>query len=253
MSHLAAVPDDEVGAGPARSSRSRPARRPARRRSRARRRRRAPPVRSMTASTWSPSATHRVVGAELLGQLERVGVAVDDDDLGRGQRGQALDADVAEAAGADHDARGARVAAAGYALRTAWYAVMPASASAATSFGWVDGSSFTQARAEVSRYSAIPPSLSSPGNVLFDAVHVVAGPAGPAQPAGRRRVQDHRVADGHVGHRGADLVHPAGVLVADRVGQRRAHRLGPLALDDVQVGAAHAGAADLDDHVERAR
>ena len=41
---------------------------------------------------------------------------------------------------------------------------MPASASAATSFGWVCGSSFTQARAEVSRYSAIPPSLSRPGN-----------------------------------------------------------------------------------------
>ena len=54
----------------------------------------------------------------------------------------------------------------GIALRTAWYAVMPASASAATSFGCVFGSSFTQARAEVSRYSAIPPSLSRPGKVL---------------------------------------------------------------------------------------
>ena len=43
---------------------------------------------------------------------------------------------------------------------------MPASASAATSFGCVDGSSLTQARADVSRYSAIPPSLSSPGNSL---------------------------------------------------------------------------------------
>ena len=38
---------------------------------------------------------------------------------------------------------------------------MPASASAATSCGRVVGSSFTQARAEVSRYSAIPPSLPS--------------------------------------------------------------------------------------------
>ena len=45
---------------------------------------------------------------------------------------------------------------------------MPASASAATSFGWVDGSSFTQARADVSRYSAMPPSVpSSPGKVLL--------------------------------------------------------------------------------------
>ena len=35
-------------------------------------------------------------------------------------------------------------------------------------------------------------------------------------------------------------MHPAGVLVADRVGQRHAALLGPLALDDVQVGPAHA-------------
>ena len=47
----------------------------------------------------------------------------------------------------------------GTALRTAWYAVMPASASAATSAGLVEGSSLTQARAVVRRYSAIPPSL----------------------------------------------------------------------------------------------
>ena len=43
---------------------------------------------------------------------------------------------------------------------------MPASASAATSCGWVAGSSFTQARAVVSRYSAIPPSRDRPGNEL---------------------------------------------------------------------------------------
>ena len=47
----------------------------------------------------------RVVRAELLGQLQRVRVAVDDDDLRRGERGQALDADVAEPAGADHARR----------------------------------------------------------------------------------------------------------------------------------------------------
>src|SRR5579859_1967000 len=44
---------------------------------------------------------------------------------------------------------------------------MPASASAATSCGLVDGSSLTQHLAEVSRYSAIPPSVLSPGNELF--------------------------------------------------------------------------------------
>ena len=47
-------------------------------------------------------------------------------------------------------------------------------------------------------------------------------------------------------------MHPAGVLVAQDVGQRRVHRRVPLALHDVQVGAAHPGAADLHDDVERA-
>ena len=65
------------------------------------------------------------------------------------------------------------------------------------------------------------------------AVHVVAGPAGPAQPAGGLGMQDHRVADGDVGDRRADLMHPAGVLVADRVGQLGRHLLRPLPLDDV--------------------
>ncbi len=90
------------------------------------------------------------------------------------------------------------------------------------------------------------------GERAVGAVHVVAGPAGPAQPARRRRVQDDRVADLHVGHRRADLVHPARVLVAERVRQGRVHCLGPLALDDVQVGTAHPGTADLHHDVERA-
>jgi hypothetical protein len=64
-------------------------------------------------------------------------------------------------------------------------------------------------------------------------------------------VQDHGVADRDVGDPGADLVYPAGVLVAERVRQLGVHRLGPLALDDVQVGAAHPGPTDLDNDVER--
>src|SRR6266516_122995 len=52
---------------------------------------------------------HGVLRAQLLGQLQRVRVAVHDDDRGRGQRRQALDADVAEPARADQHARGARV------------------------------------------------------------------------------------------------------------------------------------------------
>ena len=85
-----------------------------------------------------------------------------------------------------------------------------------------------------------------------DAVHVVAGAARPAQPAGDVRMHDHRVADLDVGHRRADLVHPAGVLVPGRVGQLHPGLLGPLALLDVEVGAAQPGRADLDDDVERA-
>ena len=85
-----------------------------------------------------------------------------------------------------------------------------------------------------------------------DAVHVVPAPARPAQPAGDERVDDHGVADLDVGHAGADLVHPARVLVAGRVGQDDLGLLRPLALLDVQVGAAQPGRADLDHDVERA-
>src|SRR5262249_60965717 len=45
---------------------------------------------------------HGVVRAQLLGELERIGVAVHNDDPGGGERRQPLDADVAEAARADH-------------------------------------------------------------------------------------------------------------------------------------------------------
>src|SRR6202035_2466105 len=51
----------------------------------------------------------RVGGAEVFGQLEGVGVAVDDDDPGRRQRRQALDADVAEAARPDDHGGGAGI------------------------------------------------------------------------------------------------------------------------------------------------
>src|SRR6201999_1776436 len=73
----------------------------------------------------------------------------------------------------------------------------------------------------------------------------------PAQPAGDERVHDHRVADLDVGDAGADLVHPAGVLVPGRVGELHARLLGPLPFLDVQVGAAQPGRADLHDHVQR--
>jgi hypothetical protein len=83
------------------------------------------------------------------------------------------------------------------------------------------------------------------------AVHVVAGAAGPAQPAGDQRMHDHLVTLPDVGDRGADRLDPAGVLVADGVRQLDLRLLGPLPFQDVQVGATHTGAADLDHHIER--
>jgi hypothetical protein len=64
-------------------------------------------------------------------------------------------------------------------------------------------------------------------------------------------VQDDGVADFDIRYGRADLMHPAGVLMAECVGKVGTHRRGPLALHDVQVGAAYSGAADLDDHVQR--
>ena len=140
----------------------------------------------------------------------------------------------------------------GIAFLTAWIAVRPASASAAMSVGCSDGSSLTTERALVSRNSAKPPSRLMPGNEPF--TQCMSSPArhGAAQPAGDERVHDHRVADLDVGHAGADLVDPARVLVAGRVGQLDLGLLRPLALLDVQVGAAQPRRADLHDHVERA-
>jgi len=55
-----------------------------------------------------------------------------------------------------------------------------------------------------------------------------------------------------VRHARADLVHPARVLVAGRVGELDLGLLCPLSFLDVQVGAAQPGRADLHHDVERA-
>ena len=167
-----------------------------------------------------------------------------------GQLGQALDADVAQAARADDHAGGA-----GVEQRESL-----ADRVVGGDAGVGEGRDVLGLRLRVQLdagpgrgqqvlgHAAVP---GQAGELAVLAVHVVAGPAGVAQAVGRCGVQDDGVADGHVGDRRADLVHPARVLVAEDVGQRGAHGGVPLPLDDVQVGPADAGAADLHDDVER--
>jgi hypothetical protein len=64
-------------------------------------------------------------------------------------------------------------------------------------------------------------------------------------------VEDDRVARLDMGDGRADLVDPAGVLVAQGVGQGRVHAgLVPLAQVQVDVGTAQPGPTDLDDDVQ---
>ena len=71
--------------------------------------------------------------------------------------------------------------------------------------------------------------------------------------AGRdQRMADHRVADLDAFNAGADRLDPAGILVAHNVGKLDVHLGAPDAFDHMQVGAADARAADLDDHIRRA-
>jgi hypothetical protein len=106
----------------------------------------------------------------------------------------------------------------------------------------------TTERAEVLMNSAVGVDARETAGL---AVHVVAGAAGPAEPAGHQRVQDHRVTGLQMLNRRADRVDPAGVLVPQRVRERDVALGCPLAFDDVQVGPAQTGSADPDDHVER--
>ena len=71
-------------------------------------------------------------------------------------------------------------------------------------------------RALVRRRSANPVFYEAGEHRVY-AVHVVAGAARVAEPTGRLRVHDHRVADLDVGHRGANLLDPSCVLVTQDV------------------------------------
>ena len=127
----------------------------------------------------------------------------------------------------------------GIAFLTAWIAVRPGVGQRGDVRRLERGSASPTERALVSRKSAKPPSRLMPGNDRSrSACRRRDGRRGTA--AGDERMDDDGVADLDVGDAGPDLVDPAGVLVARRVGQLDLGLLGPLALLDVQVGAAQA-------------
>lgn len=191
-----------------------------------------------------------MVGAELAGQLQgRLG-RVDDDDLGRRVRLQALDADVAEAAGADHHDAGARAEDSDRLLDGVDRGE-PGVGERGDVRGLQGGVELDdRARARQQELGEAAVAVDA-GKRAVLAMHVVAGAARPAQPAGDERVDDDGIPDLDVRDRRSDLVDPAGVLVARRVGQLDLGLLGPLALLDVQVRAAEAGRADAHDDVQR--
>src|SRR4051794_22319660 len=194
----------------------------------------------------------RVVGAELAGELQCLLVRVDDDDLGRRVGLQALDADVAEAARADHDALRAGTQDGDRLLHRVdgGQAGVGERGDVGRVQRRVELHDRARAREQVLGEAAVPADARERA-VL--AVHVVAATARAAQPAGDERMDDDRVADLDVRDARADLVDPPGVLVARGVGQLDPGLLGPLPLLDVQVGAAEPGRPDLDDDDERPR
>src|SRR3954447_6803381 len=160
----------------------------------------------------------RVVGAELARELQRLLVRIDDDDLGRRVGLQALDADVAEAARADHDALRARAEDRDRLLDRVDHGQprVRQRGDVGRVQRRVELHDRARAREQVLGEAAV---AVDPGERPVLAVHVVAQTAGAAQAARDKRVDDHGVADLNVRHAGADLVDPAGVLVAGRVRQ----------------------------------
>ena len=179
----------------------------------------------------------RVVRAHLPGQRQRGLRRIDDDDLSGGHRPQALDADMAEAPGADHDRPGARAEDRDRLLDRVDRGE-PGVRQSGDGLGlerWIELDDRTRAREQEVGEPAVAVDA---GEGAGETVHIVARAARVAEPAGDERVHDHRVAHLDVGHRGTDRVHPAGVLVPGCVRELDPGLLRPLTLLDVQVGAA---------------
>ena len=64
-------------------------------------------------------------------------------------------------------------------------------------------------------------------------------------------MNDDGVADGDVLDSGADGVHPAGILMAKRIGQFDVAFVLPLTFNNMKVGPAKPGAADAHDDIVR--
>src|SRR5208337_1947649 len=196
---------------------------------------------------------HELVGADLLGELERGFRLVDHDDVGCRHGAQALDADVPEPTGADHDAAFAGIELAGRLLHR------PIGGQARVRIGRdVLRSEGLRQRHDVALGGAQILGVAAVGiepGKLAGPVHVEASPAGETGSAGDLGMDDHRVADLDALDLLADRLDPARVLVAhDQWQELVAGRVGvgpPDALDDVQVRPADPGAADPDDDVRR--
>src|ERR1700730_1355050 len=191
------------------------------------------------------------VGTDLDSQLDRLRIAVDDDHGDTRNRLQHLDSDVTKTASTDHHAHISRPGGPRPLRRRV-----------------VRSQARVRERGDLSRLERVVDLHHAAGGgaqvfrvaavgvvareLVVLAVHVVTESACAAKPTGDQRVQDDLVAHGDVGDRVPDRMHPAGVLVADGVGQGDSALLRPLPFQDVDVGAADPGAADPHDHVERA-
>ena len=222
------------------------------------------PTKSITASGAVPAGErhdlvertvvrlHHVVGAAFLRETQREVGAVEHDDLGRAQRRERLDADMAEAAGADdHGVLARHQVASG--LLGGTVGGEPGIGVGSHVLGREALGQLDHAALAGQQVIGVAAGLGDAGEAAVARVHVVAAPGGEAVAAAHQWVADDRVADLDALDAGSDLFHPARVLVPHDVGQGDIDMVVPHALDDVQVGAAHARAADADDDVRRLR
>src|SRR5262249_9633976 len=85
-----------------------------------------------------------------------------------------------------------------------------------------------------------------------ECMHVIAAPASQTMAAGHQRMTDDAVADLDAFDAGPDGLHPSGILMAHNVRKLDVNLAAPDALDDMQISAADARAADAHDNVHRA-